>query len=96
MQPEIKDMASENLIAESSSGRDPDSVLFELAIVYSKAIPLAPNRTRIEEDDRDLRSLKRDEPPDCAIGRLKMELLNKGLLLEDIEGISSEHFLKVS
>ena len=87
---QINNTMSENLITDLN-GRDPDSVLFEVAIVYIKS-PHNPKHKTEEGGDH---SLKRDEP-DCAIQRLKMELNNKGILLEDVEGFSSEHFLKVS
>lgn len=65
----------------------PDSPVFEVAVVYIK-----PTN---EEKESKLAHLFKDKP-ESALGRFVDELRNKGLLLEDVEGLSSERFLKIA
>lgn len=76
---------SENL-DKALNDKGPDAPAFEIAIAYEKP--------KNEEKAGKLASFSEDEPQ-FAVERLKEELRNKGLVLKDVEGLSTGSFVKI-
>eukprot|EP00250_Pteridium_aquilinum_P007824 c17468_g1_i1 orf=165-2180(+) len=74
-------------LEKSLSDKAPDAPAFEVAVVYTKPAN--------DEKENKLASIFKDEP-ECAVERFATELRSKGLLLEHVEGRSSEHFFKIA